>query len=301
MLSSLDPRAQLFLTNLNRISDRMSLAQNQITTGKRISQVSDDPAAVSQLISAHARLSSTSQNLDNLGRVKTEVDSAETALQNAVSLFEKVQTAGAQGLTDTLDAAGRNVIADQIDTSLQQLVGLTGTVVEGRYVFSGDADQTAPYTYDPSLANPLSAYLGTAATRQIQHPNGTTFSTSRTAQEIFDSTDPTKNVFSAIRKLSTALKANDTAAAQTAFDGLNKVNDHLNSELAAYGGTQNKVTNAQEFASTLKLQLQSQIAGYEEADLSESILELTQGQTQQQAALQSRALIPRKTLFDYLG
>jgi len=37
------------------------------------------------------------------------------------------------------------------------------------------------------------------------------------------------------------------------------------------------------------------------ADLPQAILEMNQAQIQEQAALQSRAQLPRTTLFNYLG
>ena len=301
MISSLQPGSQQFLDNLNKLGESMSRAQQRISTGRRISQVSDDPGAIPNLLEARASLVSNQQTLANLGRVKTEVDSAEQDLQTAVSLFDKVQTLGAQGNTDILTAAGRTALADELDSILQQFVGLAGSSVEGRYIFSGDTDQQAPYTYTPGQANPVSAYLGAASTRLVQHPNGTTFSVALTAQQIFDSTDPTTNVFASIQALSAALRANDSPAVSAAADGLTKVGQHLNSQLAFYGRTQNKVADAAEFGKTLQLQLQTQISNVEDADLTQAILELTQGQTQQQAALQSRAMLPRTTLFDYLG
>ena len=301
MLSSLDPSAQQFLTALNRISDRMNRAQLQVSSGRSINQVSDAPQSIAVLLGARATLNATTQTLANLGRVKTEVDAGEQALQGAVVLFDKVQTLGAQGDTDTQTASGRADIAQQLDSILQQFVGLAGTAVEGRYIFSGDADQQVPYTYTAGAANPVSAYLGTASTRQTQHPNGTTFSVALTAQQVFDSADPSTNVFSAIQSLSAALKANDRAAIQTAVDGLSKVGSYLNGELAFYGNTQNKIADATDFGNTLKVQLQTQISGLEDADTTQAILEFTQAQTQQQAALESRAKLPRSTLFDYLG
>jgi flagellin-like hook-associated protein FlgL len=48
-------------------------------------------------------------------------------------------------------------------------------------------------------------------------------------------------------------------------------------------------------------QLQTQISGLQDADETQSILQLTQAQTEQQAALQSFQQIPRTTLFDFLG
>ena len=301
MLSNLNPAYQQFLNNLNQISDRMAQAQQQVSSGLKITQVSDAPDSIALLLQADANLSATNQSLSNLGQVKTEVDAGEQALQSAVSLFDQVQTLGAQGNTDTQTASGRATIAQQLDSLLSETVGLAGTNVDGRYIFSGNSDQQIPYIYTAGQVPPVSAYLGAASTRLAQHPNGTTFSVALTAQQIFDSTDPTTNVFSAIENLSTALKNNDSTAIATAFDGLSKVSSYLNSQLAVYGDTQNKVADATSFGNTLQLQLQTQISGLQDADLTQSILNLTQSQTQQAAALQSEAKLPRSTLFDFLA
>ncbi|MSV35108.1 MAG: hypothetical protein EXQ47_05850 [Bryobacterales bacterium] len=301
MLSSLDPAAQRFLDTLNRIGDRMGRAQRQISTGLKVTQVSDAPAAVPLILAARANVNTTQQILTNLGRVKSEVDAGEQALQSAVQVFDQVQTLGAQGDTDTQTAEGRAVLAQQLDSLLQQLVGLADTTVEGRYIFTGDSDQQIPYTYTPGQAVPLSAYLGSNSTRLVQHPNGTTFPIALTAQQIFDSADPTTNVFAAVQNLSTAFRNNDMTAIQTAVNALSKVGGYLNTQLAQYGNAQNKIAAAVDFGKTLQVQLANQLSNLEDADLTEAILEMTQSQTQQQAALESRARLPRSTLFDFLG
>ena|SRR5579864_8941650 len=153
MLSSLNPSAQQFLDNLNSVIDLMARAQQEVSSGLKVSQVSDAPDSISVLLQAHANLSSTGQILSNLGRVKTEVDSGEQALENAVSLLEQARTLGAQGATGTQTAAGRIAIAQQLDSILQQMVALAGTNVEGRFIFSGDSDQQVPYTYNGALVD----------------------------------------------------------------------------------------------------------------------------------------------------
>ncbi|MEQ1947118.1 MAG: flagellin [Bryobacteraceae bacterium] len=301
MISNLDPNMQHFLNGLNEISNKMADAQRRITTGLKISQVSDAPDSISLLLDARANLSAATQKLSNLSRVKTEVDTAEQSLQTAVQLFDKVQTLGAQGASDVMTASGRADAAQELDSLLQQMVGLAGTSVEGRYIFAGDTDQQVPYTYTEGQATPVSAYLGSSSTRLVQHPNGTTFTVARTAQEIFDSADPATNVFGSMQQLITALRANDGTAIRAANGGLGKVGEYLNNQLAFFGTTQNKVTNATDFGNTLLVQLRTQISDLEDADLTQAILELNQAGTQQQAALQSRARIPTTTLFDFLG
>jgi flagellar hook-associated protein 3 FlgL len=301
MLSSLNPAAQQFLTNLTQVSNRMAQAQLQLSSGLKIMQVSDAPDSIALLLQADANLSATNQTLTNLGQTKTEVDAGEQALETAVGVFDNVQTLGAEGNTSTLTAAGRTTISQQLNSLLQEMVGLAGTNVGGRYIFAGDSDQQIPYIYTAGNANPVSAYLGSASTRVAQYPNGTTFPVALTAQQIFDSVDPTTNVFSSIENLSTALQNNKSAAIATAFDGLANVGSYLNSQLAFYGNTQDKVADATNFGNTLQVQLQTQISGLQDANAAQSILNMTQDQTQEQAALESEASLPRKTLFDYLA
>jgi flagellin-like hook-associated protein FlgL len=181
------------------------------------------------------------------------------------------------------------------------MVGFANTTVSGRLIFSGDSDRTAPYTYDPTQIIPVSAYQGSASTRVALHPNGSTFPIALTAQQIFDSSDPTTNVFASIQTLITQLNNNDVAGLQTTNAGLSTIGDYLNQQLAYYGNTQNQITRATDLAHTQQTQLQAQISNLQDADATSAILTMTQTQTQEQAAFGSEAQLPRKTLFDYLA
>lgn len=301
MVSSLQPLTQEFLNNVNRIGTEMSQAQAQLSTGLKVNVVSDSPDIISPLLQAQANLSTTQQVTSNLGMVTTEVNTAEQSMESVVSLYDQVQTLSAEGASSTQTASGQADIAQQLQSIEQQMVGLANTQVNNRYIFSGDTDQTQPYTFDPTQTDPVSAYQGSASTRTIETANGTSFPVALTAQQIFDSTDPTTNVFTSINNMVTALQSGSATAIATANSGLPNVATYLNTQLAFYGTAQDAVTNATNAAATLTTQLQTQIGSMQDADETQSILNLTQAQTEQQAALQSFQQIPRTTLFDYLG
>jgi flagellar hook-associated protein 3 FlgL len=301
MVSSLQPTTQEFLNNVNRIAAEMTVAQTQLSTGLKVNVVSDAPDVISPLLQAQANLSSAQQITSNLGEVSTEVNTGEQAMESSVSLYDQVQSLSAEGATGTQSASGRADIAQQLQSIEQQMVGLANTNVNGRYIFAGDSDQTQPYTFDATQTDPVSVYQGSASTRTIQAPNGTTFPVALTAQQIFDSTDPTTNVFTSINNMVTALNSNDQTAISTANAALPGVATYMNSQLAFYGTAQDAISNATTSASTLVTQLQTQIGGMQDADETQSILNLTQAQTEQQAALQSFQQIPRTSLFDFLG
>lgn len=301
MISSLNPAYQEFVNNLDRVTEEMNTDQLDIASGVSMREVSDNPDQVSSLLQARAALSASQQISTNLGSITTEVNTGEQSLETAVQFFDQVQTLGAEGSTGTQTASTRASLALQVQAIEQQMVSLANTAINGRYIFSGDTDQTAPYTFDPTQTDPVSAYQGGASTRVVLAPNGTTFPVSLTAQQIFDSTDPTTNVFSALNGLVTALNSNDQTAVQTTMDGLSTVAQYLNQQLAFYGTTQDNVADATNSAQSQQIEFQAQISNLQDTDVTSTILDLTQAQTQEQAALGSEAQIPRTTLFDFLA
>jgi flagellin-like hook-associated protein FlgL len=301
MISNLNPVSQQFVDNVNQIGAALTAAQEQISTGLKISQVSDAPDSISLLLQAHAAVASTTQTLTNLGLVTTEVNAGEQALSTGTTLLDQVQTLAAEGANTAQTASGNASLAQQVNSLLQQFVGLAATRINNRYVFSGNNDTQIPYTYDATQNPPISAYAGSASTRNVRDANGTDFPVALTAQQVFDSPDPATNVFTSLENLSTALATNNAAAIQTSLNGLPAVSQYLNTQLAFYGNVQDELTSSTSYAQTLQTQQQANVANLQDADVTQSIEELTQSQTQQQAALQSEALVPRTTLFNFLG
>jgi flagellar hook-associated protein 3 FlgL len=301
MISSLQPSDQQFLNNLTAVSQRLSTDELQISSGVRMNQVSDYPDQVGPLLQARAALSTSQQISTNLGNVTTEVNGGEQALETAVSLFDQVQTTAAEGATGTATVATQQQLAQQLQSIQQEMVGLANNSIAGRFIFSGDTDQTQPYTYDSTQTPSVSAYQGATSTRVAQHPDGSTFPIALTAQQIFDSSDPTTNVFSAINNLSTDLQNSNATGIEADNAALAGVGAYLNSQLAFYGTTQDTITSATSYAQTQQTQLQTQISNLQDANVVTAITDMTESTTQEQAALESQARLPRQTLFDYLA
>jgi flagellar hook-associated protein 3 FlgL len=300
MISSLDPASQNFLTGLNQIQQRLQTAQTELTSGLQINNVSDAPSEIADLWQLNSELDQTNQTDTNLGQVQTEVNTAESSLESAVTLVEQAQTYGAEGLSGTSTADSQQDLANELGSILQQLVSIANTTVQGRYIFAGDTDQTTPYTIDLTQSSPISAYQGSASTREIQGPDGTAFPIALTAQQIFDSSNAQDNVFTSITDLMQGLQANDSTQISGGMADLESAGTYLNQQLAFYGNVQDQVQGALSFGQNYSTQLQTQLAGVQDANEAADITNMTQAQTQLQAALQSEAQLPRTTLFDFL-
>lgn len=306
MIRNLDPSAERFLNDLGRIQHTIDRASRQMSSGLRVSAPSDAPDEISDILRLQAAMSRSEQLRTNLTRVQSEVSTAQDALQTAIRLLERARTLGVQGAVSTQTAETRRVLAGEVQGLFEQLVTASRTMVGGRYIFSGDQDQQPAYELDPGGPAGITRLIQTQATREIQHPSGTTFLAAKTAQEIFDARNPDdtlapENAFAAMNGLRVALEANDQAGIDAALNSLRLATDHLNIQLSFYGLAQQKVDSAIDFANKLELQLKTELSTRRDADLVEAALDLQSAKTQQEAAYGSRAALPTKTLFDYLG
>ena len=301
MISRLDSSSEQFLNALGGTQRKLNQAQLELTSGKRLNTISDDPDQISSLLQSRAELGNSVQTKSDLGRVKTEVDTAESVMATAVTLVEHARVLAAQGATGTSSAATRKNLADQLGDVMKQLVSVANTTVEGRSIFSGDSDQVAAYNIDLTQAVPTGTFLGTAATREIRHPNGTQFAVSKTAQEIFDSANPNENIFASINAIRVALQSNDQAAIDAALPNLDTAGVFLNQQHAFYGSVQSQVNDGITYADKDQIRLAAKISSIEDADATQAALELNRAILQQNAALQSRGKMPRTSLFDFLA
>ena len=306
MIQSLDGASQKFLADLRRIDTANLRAQRQISSGLRIERPSDAPDEIRSVLQARAEIGRNQQIQMNLGRVRAEVDTAEQALQLAVTIVERARALGTDGADDFAGADSRILYAQELAGLQQQLVGTTQTMVEGRYIFGGDAPDTPPYELNASSPTGVNRLTNVASTRQVEDADGMVFTLGRTAQEIFDhrnadDTPASDNVFAALQGLRTALENNDTPGIDAALLALRDAGDHLSLQLGHYGHLQNRVTGALDRAKKLQLHQETDLGAKQDADLPAAALELERTAIHREAALAARAQLARTNLFSLLG
>jgi flagellar hook-associated protein 3 FlgL len=311
MITNLDPQSALFLTDINRVQDNIAQASDQVSSGLKITVAADAPDQIGTLLQLRANLQHNTQVQSNLTLAQSDAGAADDALSASIQLMDSAVSLATQGATATTNAAGRATIAQQVQAIQQQMVAYSQTTVQGRYIFSGDRDDSPEYQWDPAAVNPVVslAAAGTApqSTRLIEDPAGGSFAASLTAQQIFDDQDPAtglpaaNNVFNALNTLQQALQNNDTAGITNSITLLQAASGHLNTSQSFYGNVEDRIQSANTFASNYGVQLQTQISQTQDADIPTAVMEMTQGNTQLQAAMQMQAQMPHTSLFNYLG
>jgi len=300
------PGTAWFLQGVSVLQSQETQVQRELSSGYQVQDASDAPAQTPELVGLGSSLAQVQAWQTNLTRVQAEANTADQSLGTAITLVQNAQTLAAQGANTTTTAATRQTLAGQIQAIQQQLVGIAATTVEGRYIFGGDNDGSAPYQYDASSATGVDQLTAQTSTRTVTNPSGQTIYQPLSAQRIFDPVDNTgaptaNNTFAALQSLVTALNANDTAGVTSSIGALSTASAYLNQQQAYYGTAEQRITSEQNVSANQATELQVQIGAIRDTNTTQAATELTQLATDQSAAYAAQAAIPVKSLFDYLG
>ena len=306
MISSLNPSAEVFVSSLQLIQNRISKDQQELTSGLRVSQASDDPDQICSILQLRAQVAGVQQTQQNLEAAGPQVESAESAIQQAIQLLDNATTLAAQAASSTTDADQQLDIAPQAQGILEQLVSLSQSANNGHYIFSGDQDQLPAYTLNLANGNGVQQEIDPGPPGEIADSNGVTFQVGLTAQQIFDDRNAdgsyaTDNVFAAVNGLLTSLQTGNTPGILQAVTNIKAAASHLNDESSFYGGVQNRITGANTTASQALIALQQQLSSKQDADAVSASLDLNASETNLQAAMSSEAMLKPQSLFNYLG
>jgi flagellar hook-associated protein 3 FlgL len=306
MIQNSSAVGQQFLANLQRLQEQMASTQNQISSGTKISQPSDAPSSLSDVLQLESDIGRVTQVTNNLNLVSGEVNTAESALETATQLMDQLSSLASEGAGTTVSASTRTTLAQQVQQILSTLVSTSQTQFNGTYVFSGDQSSEPSYQADPASTTGVDRLITTQSTRLIQDPTGITFAVSKTAQDIFDHRNAddsvaSDNVFAAVKGLQTALANNDTAGITAAIDSLNTARDYMSQQLAFYGGVQSQISNATDIAQKFQLQYQTSLSQQTKTDTAAASIALTQEQSSYQAAIAAESTVPKTSLFSYIS
>jgi flagellar hook-associated protein 3 FlgL len=168
---SLNLRTQNLLQALQRTQLGLYGVQNQLSTGLRFTQPSQDPVGATHALTLQRRLGQIQQVKTNLGQVEAVANEADSAMQDALSLATEAHTLAIQSVGDTLSPEERRALVPVVDAQLSQMVTLANRRHLNTYLFSGQ-ETGAPFTLDlggvvyNGNGNPQSALVDTDGTQE---------------------------------------------------------------------------------------------------------------------------------------
>ena len=165
-------------------SEAITKTQQQISTGLRINNPSDDPVASTKILSLNNELESIEQYQNNINAAKDNLTSQESILSSINNLIQRVQELAIQaGNTATLSTSEYGTLASEVDSRLDELQNMMNTKnASGDYIFGGYKSATVPFSGDASTGF---SYNGDEGQKYIKIANSTTIAATDSGKDIF--------------------------------------------------------------------------------------------------------------------
>lgn len=305
MRTSLSQQIQSALIYANNSSQKLSLAQNQAVSGKRIITPSDDVPGTNKALSLRSDINTTQQFADNITVSKPLVQATENALASLVDCVQSVRDILMAAASDASDDTPETY-ADQLDDILEQMADIANTKHTDQYVFSGTATDTPAVSLSGSDTNPYQ-YDGNAGTRstqvlswvnlQVNIPGSTVFNFDGSAGA--GSTD----VFTMVTQLKDKILNGSVDDVSAELTNVDANLDNLLACEARMGSWESRMENASDTLADTKTRLKEMLSDTEDVDMTEAVVNLKTQENVYQAALSVTSQILNVSLasMDYMS
>jgi len=273
--------------DLARINEELNKANRVVTTGKRITDLSDDPVRLSEALNIRSVLSNLEQLGRNINMGRSWLATSESALSQVQDLISDTRALCVQMVNGTITAEERATAAEIVQNTLDEIVSLANTEVNGQYVFAGWKTDTVPFGQDGT-------YHGDNHAFAIKIGNDTTVEVGSDGEAVFGT------LFTTVSDLKDALEGNDVGGISSAMTNLDNDLDHITTKISSIGSRMVRMDMKERIFQDWTVTSTERLSKIEDADMAAAIIDLESRQFVFQAALASSARVMQLSLVDFL-
>lgn len=270
-------------------------AENQLSTGQRVSVPSDDPAAANTILLLQAATQTNAQERLNAEDGQAWVNGTDNQLQQAATILQRVRDLAVEA-GSTVSTQTSNAIATEITSIRDQLVGIANSQQQGRGLFSGFAGGAA-------VTRVAGAWTYTGDTGAIQRRVGdqNQLTVNVTGDQVFGfSAGAGQDVFTVLDNLAAQVSADNTTAVTASIGSVDAALGRINQGLAQVGATGNRINQALTLNLSTAETIKSQLSAVQDVDLTEATMNLQTQQVAYQAALGALSKVLGPSLLDFI-
>jgi len=283
------------LRNTQNNLAKVARYQEQLSSGKRILVMSDDPIGGRRALTSRIQMSQNGKFLDNIDKSLAFMDATDATMTEMVSVFDAAKKLAVQGANVSQDATSRKTLAQSVDAHLDRFIDLANAVHDGRYMFAGTASLDKPFIVNETRNDVQ--YHGDLDNFQVDISFG---GRSVINQNGYDLWKSDVDVFQVMIDLRDALVDNDAEAVSGMIDELQSAANHINTLQGELGGRTQRLELTRRQLEESQVQLGALVSQQEDVDMAETIMQMQNSQVALEAALQAGARVIQPSLLDFL-
>lgn len=296
--------AQNLLANINQSLDRISTTQQELSTGKRINQPSDDPYGTSLSLQLNNELGGLNDYNNNVTDGTAWAQAGTAALSDITNAVQRIRELVVQAANGTQTQSDMSADASEVNQLIDQIKQDANTQYNGQYIFSGAATSTAPYQ-----AGSNDAYAGdNGQVTRVIGPN-TSIAVNANLAGVVGTGQTTAGqpagdgqLLNTLRNIADDMQSGNSSAL-SATD-LSQLDTNLNS-LTGLSANLGAVTDRLQMAASRIQSLQASdtqvLSNTQDADMAQTEIDFSTEQAALTAALQAGAHIVQQSLMDFLS
>lgn len=290
--------SEQIISRISELSANQSRLQTKVSTGQRIFNASDDPAAMGRILTLQNEQSSLSQYKTNTSFALDISNATYSGLTQVKKISDRIGELAT--LADgNVGQDAMNSYAEEVDQLIDQTLQLANSKLRNDYIFAGDelsGTVAHPAPYELNGTTGYYEYWGSA--NQVSIPISEN-------SAITPGTDATTNgelrdFLNNMVDLRDALMAGDTASLSTVRTALEGSENQLVSAISSQGAIQSRIDIVNTQRTERLDNIESLISKERDVEMAETITRLNQSSVAYQAALSSAAQIMKVSLLDYI-
>jgi flagellar hook-associated protein 3 FlgL len=281
---------------INQNSDVINRSLERLGTGRRINRAYEDPPGTVLSMRLQSDIASVEGDYRRLEQALPYIQAADTALQQAISVLQRARELVLIASNDTLTADQRSAIANEMSGLRDELLQIANTKVGDRFLFSGSAILTKPFTID---ADGNATYQGDSDQLVVALSNGERVAVTLDGRQIFQGEE---DLFAVFKDAISALRNDDVNALREQI--LPRLDAALNQVLrlsAIYGAQANRVERTMSTFLTQETSLRMALSPVLDADIAEEVTTYQLRQTTLQATLFAVSRILPTSLLEFMA
>ena len=284
------------LRDIQSTAEAFARAQQQVSSGKRIQQASDDPSSAATALRERAEINAVDRYREANDSVDSRLRVTDAVLSDIISSITTAQTKAASGRTTVLTPEQRNAIALEIEGAREAVFTAINTSYRGIYLFGGADNTTAPYVKNGAT---VSAYQGDANVVQVDISRTSTAAVTVDGGNLLQGTAPA-DLFQTLDALAAAVRAGDMTSIDSGLTALGDAFNRVTSAQSRVGATLSALPAEKARLDEMRRASDTRRSQAEEISLAEAISEMTRAEQAQRAAIAAAGTTQKVSLMDYL-
>ena len=290
----------IFLANLNSISERTFKSETEVLTNKKINKPSDDPVNTLSALNVRSRISEYNQFTRNISEAQTALKNTESGLDKLNDIFQELSTLAITGTTDAESEFNSVTVASDVNNLIEQIFSVANTKSPSGYIFAGTKSDTAPYQATRDENGEISSVVSAGSEGNILQMIGQNLKmvTNVEGQDVFENNG---NLFELAINLRDNLRSGDIQAVKDSLSDFNSSTEKIINIQSEIGSKINRVSSA---SSRVELDLRNYeeyLSNLEDVDPSEAIVKYQMELQNLQNALEAGSRLMQQTsLIDFL-